>query len=65
MAHLGALGPFLMQLPKDGWAYLGAGRTMGEKDAVVFWYTTEKGGYRAIYGDLMAKDVKAEELPKK
>jgi DNA-directed RNA polymerase specialized sigma24 family protein len=34
--------------------------------AIVFWCRTkDKKGYRAVYGDLHAADVKAADLPKK
>jgi outer membrane lipoprotein-sorting protein len=65
LAHLGAITPFLMSMPKDSYAYLGKGKTLDQKDAIVFWYKKPDGAYRAIYGDLSAKDVKAENLPKK
>jgi hypothetical protein len=52
-------------MPKDGYAYLGKGRTVDQKDAIVIWYKWPDGTYRAIYGDLSAKDIKAENLPKK
>jgi len=49
---------FLGTLPKGGWKYLGAGKTMGDKDSVIFWYKTDKG-YRGISGDLKATDLQA------
>jgi outer membrane lipoprotein-sorting protein len=49
---------FLGALPKDGWKYLGDGKTLKDKDAMIFWYKADKG-YRAIYGDLTAKDLPA------
>jgi hypothetical protein len=64
MSHLGAILPFLMSLPKDDYAYLGAGKTVEQKDVVVFWYRKSGGAYRAIYGDLSIKDITAEDLPK-
>jgi hypothetical protein len=64
MAHLGAILPFLMSMSKSDYAYLGEGKTVDNKDAVVFWYKKPDGTYRAIYGDLSAKDVAAQDLPK-
>jgi outer membrane lipoprotein-sorting protein len=64
MSHLGAILPFLMSMPKDSYAYLGEGKTTGEKDAIVFWYRKPDGKYRAIYGDLSVKDTTAADLPK-
>lgn len=65
MANLGAILPFLLSMPKTNYAYLGNGKTVDQKDAVVFWYKKADGTYRAIYGDLSAKDIKAANLPKK
>ena len=65
MANLGAILSFLVSMPKNNYAYLGKGKTVNQKDAIVFWYKRADGTYRAIYGDLSAKDIKAENLPKK
>ena len=65
MAHLGAILPFLVAMPKDNYAYLGEGKTVGQKDAIVFWYKKPDGTYRAIYADLTSKDITAENLPRK
>src|SRR5207247_5424644 len=64
LAHLGAITPFLVSIPKDDYAYLGEGKTVNQKDAIVFWYKRPDGTYRAISGDLSAKDITAENLPK-
>jgi outer membrane lipoprotein-sorting protein len=66
MGHVGALTPFIMTLPKDEWAYLGEGVKLGEKERIVFWYLDGKTNkYRAVYGDLSAKEIGREGLPKK
>lgn len=65
LAHLGAITPFLVAMPRDDYAYLGEGKTVDQKDAIVFWYKRPNGTYRAIYGDLSVKDITAENLPKK
>jgi outer membrane lipoprotein-sorting protein len=65
MGHLGAILPFLVSMPKSDYAYLGEGKTVDQKDAVVFWHKRPDGTYRAIYGDLSVKDITAENLPKK
>ena len=52
-------------MPKDNYAYLGKGKTVDQKDAIVFWYKKPDGTYRAIYGDLSAKDISADEVPTK
>jgi hypothetical protein len=62
LAHLGAITPFLVSMPKDDYAYLGEGKSVDQKDAIVFWYKRPDGTYRAIYGDLSAKDILAENL---
>jgi outer membrane lipoprotein-sorting protein len=65
MANLGAVLSFLLSMPKDTYAYLGNGKTVDQKDAIVFWYKRADATYRAIYGDLSARDIKVENLPKK
>jgi outer membrane lipoprotein-sorting protein len=64
MANVAQIMPFLATLPKEGYAYLGRGKTTsGDKDQIVFWYKKGDGTYRAVFGDLTARDVKAEEVP--
>jgi outer membrane lipoprotein-sorting protein len=63
MGHLGALTPFLISLPRDAWAYTGAGKTLAVKDALIFWYRKPDNTHRALYGDLTFRTVKPEELP--
>ncbi|MGA2441783.1 MAG: hypothetical protein ABSH08_12560 [Tepidisphaeraceae bacterium] len=58
MARFWGVQQFLGTLPKDGWRYLGKGKTMGDKESVIFWYRTEKG-YRGITGDLNTGDLPA------
>jgi outer membrane lipoprotein-sorting protein len=66
MGHVGALTPFLMGLPKDDWAYLGDGVKLGDKDRIVFWYLDGKTSkYRAVYGDLSAREIAVADLPKR
>ncbi|HUE13658.1 MAG TPA: hypothetical protein VMR25_05805 [Planctomycetaceae bacterium] len=65
LANVGAILPFLVAMPKDTYAYLGNGKTVDQKDAIVFWYKRTDGTYRAINGDFSAKDIKAANLPKK
>ena len=58
---------FFQQLGPNGvdWHYAGSGVKLGEGDKAIFWYQP-KGSqtYRVIYGDLSAKDVAPENLPK-
>ena len=49
---------FLGTLPKNGWKYVGNGKTTADKNPVVFWWKTEKG-YRGIYGNLTMSDLSA------
>jgi outer membrane lipoprotein-sorting protein len=64
MSHLGSILPFLTRMTKDDYEYLGKGKTLADTDAVVFWYKTKDGTYRAVYGDLTVKAVAADDLPK-
>ena len=65
-AHVGALLPFLMSLPKEDWDYLGNGLKLGEKDKIVFWHKDQMSKkYRAVYGDLTAKEIDPADLPAK
>ncbi|MGD0767678.1 MAG: hypothetical protein ABSB42_05710 [Tepidisphaeraceae bacterium] len=58
MTRFWGVQQFLGTLPKDGWRYLGKGKTMDDKESVIFWYKTGKG-YRGIMGDLTATDLQA------
>ena len=62
MSHLGAISTFLDALPKDEYAYLGSGKSTEDKGAMIFWYKKPDGVYRAIYDDLMIKDVTVEDV---
>jgi outer membrane lipoprotein-sorting protein len=47
----------------EDYAYSGKEAKLGEKDKLIFWYRDkEKGTYRAIFADLTARDVPAEEV---
>ena len=65
VAHLGAIPTFLVSLSEDDHAYLGSGKTIADKSAIIFWYKRQDGVFRAIYGDLMIKDVTAEDVANK
>jgi hypothetical protein len=44
--------------------YIGVGVKLGSADRLVCWYQSKStGNYRAIYGDLTAKDVDPNDLP--
>jgi outer membrane lipoprotein-sorting protein len=58
---------FFQQLDPYGidWHYAGSGVKLGEADKAIFWYQPKGSAtYRVIYGDLSAKDVAPENLPK-
>jgi len=57
---------FLQMLETDGkYHYAGKGVKLGDADKAIFWYKPEGSEtYRVIYGDLSAKDVSEENLPK-
>ena len=65
MANLGSIIPFFVSMSKDDYAYLGKGKTIEQKDDIIFWYKKPDGTYRAIYGNLSAKDITAADVPKK
>jgi outer membrane lipoprotein-sorting protein len=65
LSHLGAITPFLVSMPKNAYAYVGEGKSVDQTSAIIFWYTKPDGTYRAIYGDLSAKDISADDIPKK
>ena len=49
----------------EDYAYTGKDAKLGDKDKVVFWHQDKaKGTYRAVYADLTAKDVTAEDVGK-
>ena len=60
---IGAMSGQLFSLP-GGYHYVGKGLKLGDKDAVVFWYTPKDAKLsRAIYGDLRIADVQTATLP--
>jgi len=58
---------FFQQLGPNGvdWHYAGDGVKLGDAEKAIFWYQPKDSEtYRVIYGDLSAKDVAPEDLPK-
>jgi hypothetical protein len=54
---------FLIECQED-YGYRPEGVKLGDADKVLFWYRRKgSAGYRAIYGDLHAADVTADQLP--
>jgi outer membrane lipoprotein-sorting protein len=49
----------------EDFAYSAKDAKLGDKDKVVFWHRDKaKGTYRAVFADLTAREVPAEEIPK-
>lgn len=58
---------FFQQLGPTGvdWHYAGGGVKLGDAEKAIFWYLPKDSEtYRVIYGDLSARDVAPEDLPK-
>lgn len=48
----------------NSFRYAGAGVKLGAADRLEYWYRTKDSkAYRAMFGDLTVKEVRAEELP--
>ncbi|KKK49255.1 hypothetical protein LCGC14_3136910 [marine sediment metagenome] len=49
---------------KNSFRYMGKGVDLGDQNRIVCWYKLKKSNtYRAVYGDLSARDIGADELP--
>jgi hypothetical protein len=59
------IAQFLQSLPKDGYAYLGKDKNVGQKGEIIFWCKKPDGSCAVIYGNLLIGKVKPEDLPKK
>ena len=66
VAGVGAISALLSNKKAgEDYAYNGKDAKLGEKDKIIFWHRDKaKGTYRAIFGDLTARDVPAEEIQK-
>ncbi len=51
-------------MPRGNYAYLGEGKTLGQKDTIVFWYKVGRH-LSAIYADLTSMDITAKNVPRK
>jgi len=50
---------------QGAWNYAGAGVKLGDAKTAIFWYQPKGSqNFRVIYGDLSARDVAPEDLPK-
>ena len=64
MNYVGTLHGLTFQLEKGKDYDYRPGAKLGESNAIVFWNRDKvKGTYRAVYGDLSVKDLKAEDVP--
>jgi len=62
---LGMMFHQMMDISGVDWHYAGNDVKLGDADKAVFWYQPKGSAtYRVIYGDLSAKDVAPEDLPK-
>ncbi len=49
---------------ENSFRYIGKGVNLGDQDRIVCWYKLKDSNtYRAVYGDLSVKDIRADELP--
>ena len=54
-----------IHMNQQDWHYAGQGVQLGDSDTAIFWYQPEGNtNYRVIFGDLTAKEVVPEDLPK-
>lgn len=55
----------MIDIGGTNWHYAGSGVKLGDASKPIFWYQPQGSQtYRVIYGDLSAKDVAPENLPK-
>ena len=55
----------MLDMRGGDWNYAGSGIKLGDAQTAIYWYQPQGSEtYRVIYGDLSAKDVAAEDLPK-
>lgn len=52
----------LSRIAPGDYGYPGAGSAAGDADEIVFWYRTEDGDTRAIFGDFHSRELTAEEV---
>lgn len=64
-ARLGTLTPYLIGMSHDDYDYTGAGKDVGMKRAIVFWYRNPEKQLRAIYSDFSVSSIGEADLPVK
>ncbi len=64
-ARLGTLLPHLTSMSHDDYDYTGAGKAVGMKRSIVFWYRNPKKQLRAVYSDFKVATIADADLPKK
>lgn len=62
MASLGWMLQFLVDLEADDYAYLGAGKSVGDGSELIFWFRDD-GKLRGVYDDLTGREITEDELP--
>lgn len=64
-ARLGTLLPYLTSMSHDDYDYVGAGKDVGMKRSIVFWYRNPEKQLRAVYSDFTVATIADADLPKK
>ncbi len=63
--RLGTLLPNLTGMSQDDYDYIGAGKKVGDKRTIVFWYRNSEKQLRALFNDLTIATISKEELKSK
>jgi len=64
-ARLGTLTPYLTTMSHDDYDYTGAGKEVGGRRAIVFWYRNPEKQLRAVFNDFTTSTITNDELPSK
>ena len=64
-SRLGTLLPYLTGMLHDDYDYTGAGKEVGMKRSIVFWYRNPEKQLRAVYSDLSVATIAEADLPQK
>ena len=64
-SRLGTLLPHLTGMSHDDYDYIGAGKKVGDKRTIVFWYRNSEKQLRAVFNDLTFSTVSEDELKSK
>lgn len=63
--RLGTLLPYLTGMSHDDYDYTGAGKDVGMKRSIVFWYRNPEKQLRAVYSDFSVASIAEADLSKK